>query len=300
MQGMTTKERKALGRGFNALLKSVDDFNKPANTADVQQISIDDICLNPKQPRQTFNDEKLKELAQSIRIKGVLQPILVRKVDSAPKDFELIAGERRLRASKLAGFDKVPALIKQIRDEDLLEVALIENIQRDNLNPIEESLAYRNLIDEHGYTQEDLAKRVGKNRSTVANMLRLLQLPEEIKTEIAAEKLSVGHARTILSLENKDDQIRLKDQVLSNNISVRDTEKIVKENKTGKKPKTVKSNTGSSSEDVQMNMNQDRLSEFLSTKVVIRPNGKKGKIELEYYDNEDFNRIFNLILKTVH
>lgn len=294
---MTTKQRKALGRGFNALLKSVDDYSRPVSSADVQQISMDDICLNPKQPRQVFNEEKLNELAQSIRIKGVLQPILVRKVEGAPKAFELIAGERRLRASKLAGFEKVPALIKQIRDEDLLEVALIENIQRDNLNPMEESIAYRNLIDEHGYTQEDLAKRVGKNRSTVANMLRLLQLPEEIKTEIAAEKLSVGHARTILALDNKEDQIRLKDQVLENNISVRDTEKIVKENKTAQKDKPAKP-TKVPSISVQMNMNQERLREHLSTKVTIKPNGKKGKIELEYYDDEDFNRLFNMILKS--
>lgn len=294
---MTTKERKALGRGFNALLQSVDDYNRPVNSADVQQISIENICLNPKQPRQTFNEEKLNELAQSIRIKGVLQPILVRRTDSAPKEFELIAGERRLRASKLAGFDKVPALIKQIRDEDLLEVALIENIQRDNLNPMEESIAYRNLIDEHGYTQEDLAKRVGKNRSTVANMLRLLQLPEEIKTEIAAENLSVGHARTILSLDNKEDQIRLKDQVIEDNISVRDTERIVKDNKSGKKGNIVKQTIESSPDSIQTNMNQDRLREYLSTKVTIKHRGKKGKIELEYYDDEDFNRIFDLILK---
>ena len=294
---MGTKEKKAIGGRFQALLQSVDEVSEPVNITDVQQISLDDIALNPKQPRQKFNEEKLNELAQSIRIKGVLQPILVRTIESGLTHFELVAGERRLRASRLAGFDKVPALIKKIRDEDLLEVALIENIQRDNLNPIEEAVAYRNLINEHGYTQEDLAKRVGKNRSTISNMLRLLLLPEEIKKDIATEKFSAGHARALLPLDNPTEQIRLKEKVLSEHMSVRDIEKWVKEynlkSQIEPEKKSFKENSSA-----QIEINEERLSQFFSTKVIIKSKGQKGKIELEYYSDEDFNRIFSLILNS--
>jgi len=180
---MSTNERKALGRGFSALLQSVEQTKVDENSNFIE-INLENIAINPNQPRTYINPNNLEELAQSIRIKGVIQPILVRKKIQGDKNYELIAGERRYRASKLAGYDKIPAIIKQIKDEDIREIALIENIQRDDLSPLEEAMAYRDLLKENNYTQEDLAKRVGKSRSAVANTIRLLQLPETIQNNL--------------------------------------------------------------------------------------------------------------------
>lgn len=291
---MTTKERKALGRGFGALLQNIDDTPADETKKEVPQVPIEEIAFNPKQPRLTIDNEKLEELSQSIKTKGVIQPILIRPQDNAGKKYELIAGERRLRASKLAGFDKIPAVIKTIKDDELLEIALIENIQRDNLNPIEESKAYRDLLEEHGYTQENLAKRVGKNRSTIANFIRLLQLPEVIQKDLSEAKLSTGHARALLSLENEDEQVELRNQVIQKNLSVRETEEAVR---SAKRPEQQKPMPKKEEITPQMALNQDRLRERLGTKVVIKPSGKKGKIEIEYYNADDFNRLFSQLLK---
>ncbi len=291
---MTAKERKALGRGFGALLQTVEDPPPDETKKEIPQIPIEEIAFNPKQPRLTINNEKLEELSQSIKTKGVIQPILVRPRDNLGKKYELIAGERRLRASKLAGFDKIPAVIKSVKDDELLEIALIENIQRDNLNPIEESKAYRDLLEEHGYTQENLAKRVGKNRSTIANFIRLLQLPEVIQKDLSEAKLSTGHARALLSLENEDQQVELRDQIIQKNLSVRETEEAVR---TAKHPAPQKPSPKKEEITPQMALNQDRLRERLGTKVVIKSSGKKGKIEIEYYSAEDFNRLFSQLLK---
>lgn len=291
---MTAKERKALGRGFGALLQTVEDPPPDETKKEVPQIPIEEIAFNPKQPRLTINNEKLEELSQSIKTKGVIQPILVRPQDNLGKKYELIAGERRLRASKLAGFDKIPAVIKSVKDDELLEIALIENIQRDNLNPIEESKAYRDLLEEHGYTQENLAKRVGKNRSTIANFIRLLQLPEVIQKDLSEAKFSTGHARALLSLENEDQQVELRDQIIQKNLSVRETEEAVR---TAKHPAPQIPSPKKEEITPQMALNQDRLRERLGTKVVIKSSGKKGKIEIEYYSAEDFNRLFSQLLK---
>ena len=291
-----SKERKALGRGFSALLKSVEPVRKD-NSIAIYQIRIDEIAMNPKQPRQVMDAEKLDELAQSIRIKGVIQPILVRKNEGGGQQYELVAGERRLRASKLAGFEEIPAIVKSIKDKDLREIALIENIQRDDLNPIEESTAYKDLLEEHGYTQEDLARRIGKNRSTIANLIRLQQLPEVIQGDVAKRTISVGHARTLLSLPSSEEQIELRDKIINERYSVRQTEDYVKAKEKKKKTKSKKtSKTKSITE--QMIQNQDRLRSFYATKVNILSKGQKGKIELEYYNEEDFNRIFSLLLKS--
>jgi ParB family chromosome partitioning protein len=291
---MSTKERKALGRGFGALLKASEDYISPESPAAFPQILIDEIGFNPKQPRHSIDGEKLEELAQSIRTKGVIQPILVRLKENEGKRYELVAGERRLRASKLAGFDRIPAVVKPIKDDELLEIALIENIQRDNLNPIEESRAYRDLLEEHGYTQENLAKRVGKNRSTIANFIRLLQLPDKIQQDVAEAKLTTGHARALLALESEESQLRLRDKILDNSLSVRETEESVRSLKLPKPTKPIPKQEEISS---QMTMNQDRLREKLGTKVVIKTNGIKGKIEIDYYNENDFNRLFTQLLK---
>ena len=291
---MSTKERKALGRGFGALLKSADDYKVSDNQQGVPQILIEEICLNPKQPRQVLDDEKLAELSQSIKTKGIIQPILVRPKENASFKYELVAGERRLRASKLAGFDKIPAVIRAIKDDELLEIALIENIQRDNLNPIEESSAYRNLLEEHGYTQENLAQRIGKNRSTIANFIRLLQLPEPIQVDLSERKITTGHARALLAIEGDEDQLLLRDRIVAENLSVRETEEAVRQIKL---PPKLNQQKEKEAESPQMTMNQDKLRDYFGTKVVIKAKGKKGKIEFEYYNQDDFNRLFSMFLK---
>ena len=293
---MAIKERKALGKGFSALLKPIEDDAPSIFDQGVVQLKIDDIGVNPMQPRREINQEKLEELAQSIKTKGVLQPVLVRKKETDGKGYELVAGERRLRASRLAGFELIPALVKQIKDQDLLEIALIENIQRDNLNPIEESLAYSNLLKEHGYTQEDLAKRVGKARSAVANSIRLLQLPEQIKSDLIKEKISTGHARPLLGIKNEDELNRIREKIINDKISVRETEELVRLLKE-KKPVNKKIQTKNNGLPAQMNLNQERLCECFDRKVTIKPLGEKGKIVLEYYNTEDFNQLFTKLLK---
>ena len=292
---MDVKERKALGRGFGALLKPAEEPVETEIDRGVSELPIEEIAFNPKQPRTDLDFEKLEELAQSIKIKGVLQPILVRQTNGQDKKFELIAGERRLRASKLAGFDRIPAFVKEINDEDLLEIALIENIQRDDLNPIEESLAYRNLLREHGYTQDELAKRVGKTRSVIANSIRLLQLPESIQEDSAADRISVGHARTLIALNCDEDREKLRDKICHENISVRETEELVRVLTQKSKPNPGK-HQNRPRLDSQMTLNQERLCEQFGAKVTIKPNGQKGKIELEYYSLEDFHRIYSILL----
>ncbi len=292
---MVTKERKALGRGFGALLKSVDEVSsQESQSSGAPQVLIEEIGYNPKQPRQSIDPEKMEELAQSIKTKGVTQPILIRPKENANKKYELVAGERRLRASILAGYDKIPAIVKDIKDNELLEIALIENIQRDNLNPIDESNAYRDLLEEHGYTQENLAKRVGKNRSTIANFIRLLQLPEIIQKDLVSAELTTGHARALLSLEDEEQQLKLRNRVVADKLSVRDTEKAVK---AAKHLKPVEKEEIKEDLTPQMNLNQDRLREHFKTQVKIKAKGEKGKIEFEFYNREDFNRLFSLLLR---
>lgn len=299
---MSANERKALGRGFSALLQSVESPS-PAEeeTTDITEIAVDQIGLNPHQPRKEFDQEKLEELAQSIRTRGVIQPILVRNSPDNPTKYELVAGERRLRASKLAGYDKIPVIVKDIKDQELREIALIENIQRHDLNPLEEAQAYRDLLEEHGYTQEDLAKRVGKSRSAISNMIRLLQLPEEIQTDVANNNLSAGHARSLLSISDPEQQSTVHQKIIDEKMSVRDTEQL---SRAINKPETDKTEPVSkpavaadSSLTQQMHMNQERLQELLATKVMIKPNGDSGKIEIEYYSEDDFNRIFAMIAR---
>lgn len=291
---MSTKERKALGRGFGALLKAVDDQTTPEKPSESLQIPISEIAFNPKQPRQRIDDERLEQLSQSIKTKGVIQPILVRSAEKPGKQYELIAGERRLRACRLAGYDKIPAFVRPVKDDELLEIALIENIQRDNLNPIEESKAYRNLLEEHGYTQENLAQRIGKNRSTIANLIRLLQLPDPIQKLIQEEKLSTGHARALLALESEEAMTQLVEAILKDNLSVRETEQRIRKLKEATTAEPAKTRKPVSP---QMRLNQDRLCQAFGTKVVIKDKGDRGRIELEYYSQEDFNRLFSLLVQ---
>ena len=286
-----SKERKALGRGFSALLQLSQDI-APQEVPSVKQIQISSIELNPWQPRNHFDQEKLEELAQSIRVKGVIQPILVRTHPKKKSTYELIAGERRLRASKLAGFTKIPAVVNEFTDQDILEVALIENIQRADLNALEESLAYRNLLEQHGYTQDELAKRVGKSRSAVANMIRLLNLPKTIQDEIAKGALSPGHGRCLLSLESEEKQNSLTQEVIEKGLSVRELEQRVQAEKieapAKKEKKPIKL-------DKEYELSRQKIENRFMTSVKIYPKEKGGKIELSYADVEEFNRLLLLL-----
>ncbi len=215
---MSSKNRRGLGKGLEALIPSVSEGEK------LKEISVDNVFPNPFQPRQKWNDDALEELVASIKRYGVLQPIIVRKTD---RGYEVVAGERRLKAAKKAGLKKIPAIVKELSDRDLMEYALVENLQREDLNPIEAAQAIKNLIEKFGLTQEEVADRIGKKRSTVANMLRLLKLPKQVQDILAEGRITMGHARAILSLSDPDEQIRLAERIVNQSLSVRDVEREV-------------------------------------------------------------------------
>jgi ParB family chromosome partitioning protein len=283
--------RKVLGRGLNALL---GDESTKKNQEQLIEIDLDLIEPNAKQPRTRFADEKLDELAQSILANGIVQPILVRRRGAR---YQLIAGERRWRASQRAGLQKIPAIIREVADEKLLELALIENIQRQELNPIEEARAYKNLIETIGLTQEMVAERVGKNRTVVTTCLRLLKLPKDIQQLVEEEKISAGHARALLMSSDTESQRRLANKIIEMSLSVRETEKAVK--RIGKNDnQTIGKASISSKKDANINAAETKLKRYLGTQLQILPDGKGtgGKIEIEYYSDSDLDRIYRLIL----
>src|SRR5712691_2180886 len=280
--------KRPLGRGLSALL-STD--SRPVDNEEVLDVQIDLIQPGHQQPRTTFNQAKLDELAQSIRASGIIQPLLLRRRGGM---FELVAGERRWRAAQIAGLRNVPAIVREIPDDKLLELALIENIQRADLNPVEEANAYKKLIESLGLTQEEVAQRVGRDRSFVTNYLRILKLPSEIRLLLEREKLSFGHARALLSIDNALLQRRLAQKIVKNNWSVREVERRVR-NLTA--PKEPRSFNKSVREDPNLRAAEARLRRYLGTQVRIIPNepGKSGKIEIEYYSLSDLDRIYNAI-----
>ena len=281
--------KRPLGRGLSALI-STDQL--PSDTDEVRELEIDLIRPNRQQPRTAFDQSKLEELAQSIRTTGIIQPLLVRPLGGV---FELVAGERRWRASQLAGLQRVPAIIREIPDEKLLELALIENIQRQELNAIEEANAYKRLIESLGLTQEEVARRVGRDRSFVTNYLRVLKLPTDIQRLIESEKLSFGHARTLLAIDDAVLQRRLAQKIVKFGWSVRETEQRVKRlshTQQTRQTKTV----------IQADPNvlaaEAKLRRVLGTQVRIHPikPGSPGRLEIEYYSMMDLDRIFSLIM----
>lgn len=284
--------RKALGRGLSALLGE-----EISNDASEQflELDLDLIEPNSEQPRKRFTEDNLDELAQSIKANGVVQPIIVRRRDSR---YEIVAGERRWRAAQRAGLQKIPSVIKIVSDEKLLELALVENIQRQELNAVEEAKAYRKLIDNIGLTQEMIAERVGKNRTVIATFLRLLKLPDDIQKLIEEEKISAGHARALLMADNTDIQRRIAKMVIEMSLSVRETEKAVK--RIGRsETQTVDNKRVKPKNDANTRAAETKLRRFLGTNVNIISDGKGtgGKIEIEYYGETDLDRIYNLILK---
>jgi len=276
--------RKALGRGMKQLIPDVpeDDIHKILN------LDIDLITPNPHQPRKTFDIQKLDELAASIRENGIIQPIVVTKVG---KEYQLIAGERRWRASQLAGYDKVPAVLKNATEEDALSWALIENIQRQDLNPIEEALAYKNLMSQQSITQEAMAKKLGKGRVSIANTLRLLKLPIAAQKLIQEKKLSFGHAKCLVSLDNDRDILLLSAEVVNKGLSVRALEKKVQDLKeaivTNKKKPLKK--------DPFLKNAEKNMSKFIGLKVNIQGNHKKGKVTIPYMTEDELQRVYECL-----
>ena len=293
-------KKQALGRGLSALLKdpnndiqSATDKNADKVVGHIVELDLDAIEVNPFQPRSNFNDEALLELASSIRELGVIQPITVRKMDF--NRYQLVSGERRYRASKLVGLETIPAYIRIANDQESLEMALVENIQRQDLDPIEIALSYQRLIDEIQLTQEKLSDRVGKKRSTITNYLRLLRLDPIIQTGIRDGFVSMGHGRALVNIDIKQDQIDLYEKIVGENLSVRDTEKAVKIYQEGKEPS---SSSTKKSKEVPSFANEsiDEITEYLSVKVEVKASEKgKGKITIPFYSKEEFQRIRKLI-----
>ncbi len=273
-------KRKALGRGFSALFP---DTLLPEEDRGFFYCPIESISPNPHQSRRDFSDSELAELAQSIKEKGVIQPILVTKTKDG---FQLIAGERRWRAAQKAGLDKIPAWIRDVSPAEALEIGLIENIQRQDLNPIEEALAYQELVQRFKLTQEQLSNRIGKNRSTIANFLRLLKLPDIIQRDLIDGRLSFGHARVLVGIDLPATQKEIRDLVIRRSLSVRQTETLAKKVSSPKKPKAIKDEIGTYLESLVTD-----LQNSLGTKVGIIRKGKKGKIIIEFYSDEELGRL---------
>lgn len=291
--------RKPLGRGLSALLgepaaSSAAAVETPESAAGVKEIEVSRISGNPEQPRTRFDAKALDELASSIAANGIVQPIVVRR---AGNRYQIVAGERRWRAAQRAGLHKVPVVIKEVTDDKILEIALIENIQREELNPIEEANAYRKLIDTIGLTQEQLSERVGKERSLIATSMRLLKLPEEIQKLIEEGKLTAGHGRALLLTDDKAIQIRTARSIIEKQMSVREAERTVKR-ATAESSVTNANKKVTETSDPNVRHAETKLMRSLGTNVKIRPSGKgnSGKIEIEYYSAEDLDRLYSLLM----
>lgn len=300
-------KKKALGRGLSALLSdtpaseerletdmTVANTNAPA-TSSLSEISLSEIEVNPFQPRQHFDPEPLKELAASIKVHGIIQPITVRRL--ARNQYQLISGERRFQASKIAGLAMIPAYIRSADDQQMLEMALIENIQRENLNPIEIALSYQRLITECSLKQEELGDRVGKNRTTVTNYLRLLKLPPDIQAALRDNKISMGHARAIVSVENPESQLYIFKKMVTEDLSVRKVEELARQVGDGTKEETnaTSSTTSAPTASREIIQLQSRLSSHFGTKVKVNSDGKKGDIRIPFLSIEDLNRILDIL-----
>lgn len=293
-------KKSALGRGLAALLdnsettntNAITDFNPVALSGSINTISVGEIEVNPFQPRQDFNEEELLALADSIRVHGIIQPITVRKVNT--NKYQIISGERRFRASQLAGIKNIPVYIRIANDQSMLEMALVENIQRDNLNAIEIALSFKRLIDECKLSQEDLGVRVGKERSTVTNYLRLLKLPPQIQAAIRDNTISMGHARAIIGITDPVMQLKIYNDIITHDLSVRAVEEIVRgTTKNSKKHTTISEKF---LKGIEYKNVQTRLADKFETKVEVkaRKNGK-GQIVLHYFSTDDLNRLLDVL-----
>jgi len=286
-QTVRSRKKKALGRGLDALIPDLGDFG--TSRPDYKECDVRRIRPNRFQPRRRFDAAELEDLRDSIREQGILQPLLVREDGG---DYEVIAGERRLRAAKMADLQKVPVVIREADDVTMLEMSIIENVQREDLNPMEESEAYHRLITEFGLTQDSVAERVGKSRPTVTNAIRLRSLPDPIKDSIRAGELSMGHARALLGADGSARQIAAWRKVISQGLSVRATELLVKGLK---KPKGAKGKPTETSDDVYFADLADELARKIGTRVRIHRRGKRGRLEIEFYGDEDLDRLIQML-----
>lgn len=274
---------RRLGKGLGALI-NIDEEET------VEQIPINQCRTNPYQPRKTFDADAIEELKTSILEYGIIQPLIVRK---SIKGYEIVAGERRFRAAKEAGLKEVPVIVKDYDDHKMMEIALLENLQREDLTVIEEAQAYKNLIENLNLTQEELSKKIGKSRSHIANTMRLLSLPEDIIVYISNGELSMGHGRALLGLKNKDHLRPLVDKIRKENLNVRQVEQLIQElNKKKQRTKKVKPK-----KDIFIQQQETVLREFLGTNVNIKRNKNKGKIEIEFYSDDELNRLISLLRK---
>src|SRR5271154_1150596 len=291
------KQRKALGRGLSALLptRTASSVAAAVPAVDItpNRLPIDLIQANPLQPRSVFEPAKLEELAASIRANGVIQPIVVRKLGEG---FQIVAGERRWRASKLAGLIEVPVVVQDVADPQMLELALIENIQREDLNPIETAQAYDRLARELGLSPEEIGRRTGKDRTSIANMIRLLRLPEEVQLLLAEHRLAMGHARAILALASAEEQIRLAEKTAAQGLSVRQVEALVQDATSGH-PKGGRRVSREASQDPNVAAAVGEMERALGTRVkIVELSEQRGKIEIEYYSQAELDRLFQHIV----
>ena len=276
-------QRRALGRGLAALIPGAEGAG-----ASALEIPLAELESNPLQPRRRFEPAALEELAATIRTHGVLTPVVVRR---AAHGYQIVAGERRVRAARLAGLTRIPAIVKEASNAQALEMALVENLQREDLNPLEAAEAYRHLVEDFGLTQEEVAGRLGRDRSSVANALRLLRLPRRLREDLAAGILSEGHARALLGLEKAADQLRARDLVVKRGLTVRATEALVRRLRRGTPGPSGRPRTG----DPNLQALEDQLRVALGTKVRIVRNGKRGTLEINFFSDEDLTRLVELI-----
>jgi ParB family chromosome partitioning protein len=281
--------RKALGRGLDAL------FSQSSNAEqDLMDLDIDRLDPSDVQPRSVFKQQKLDELAQSIRHTGIIQPLVVRRQADR---FQIIAGERRWRAAQIAGLHRVPCVVKEIADEEVLELSLIENIQREELNPIEEAKAFKKLLEGRHLTQDEMARRLGRDRTSITNALRLLRLPGEIQRLVEENELSMGHARSLLAIDSPEHQVKLAGEITSKALSVRETERLVKRTATSTVHKKGKNNKRPA-DSANILAAESKLSKRLGAPVKIRSNAAGGVIEIKFSSNEDLSRLFDALLQT--
>lgn len=286
-------KKKGLGRGLSALLSDTPETNKleeaPAPSGNMSELAVSEIEVNPYQPRKDFAPEALQELIESIKVHGIIQPVTVRRLSR--NQYQLISGERRFQAARRAGLKTIPAYIRSADDQQMLEMALVENIQRENLNPIEIALSYQRLLTECNLKQEQLGDRVGKNRSTVTNYLRLLKLPPAIQIALRDNKLTMGHARAIINVENPDLQLVLFKRIITDDLSVRQVEELARSLSKNKEKGTATASVSPSREVAQL---QGKLSNYFGTKVTVKSDGKKGEIKIPFLSIQDLNRILDM------
>lgn len=289
------KQKFTLGRGLDALIST--EAVRTSGSSSIGEIEIDKIFANPNQPRRDFNEEALQELADSIKELGVIQPITLRKMDD--NKYQIIAGERRFRASQLAGKSTIPAYILKADDEDTMEMALIENIQREDLNPLEIALAYQQLIEQHNLSQEQLSKRVGKGRATIANFIRLLKLPAAIQVALKEKKIDMGHAKALLSLDSHADQINIFHEIEKNSYSVREVEDIVRRTKEkAEQTETPRPKSNDSKQDATFHQLKKHLTHFFQTPVQLTCSAKgNGKISIKFKNEKELERIIAIFDK---